>query len=612
MRGDQQYFDRPGSAKLLIRPSPYSDELTGSYLLRLANANGWSTLHPLRQVLRDRYGKDLRDALHEITGVSVSIVNALQGPFPAHWHQSGNYLGLAAQDFNHTFVRWCPQCLQDSAYLRSLWSIKLVCVCIEHKLWLHDRCPLCGERQQLNRASLLHCNCGAYLANAPLVAAHEKVVGLTRNLVDAIFLGNSNGWPQLRPQDWIRIIRYLAQFSGGGQPSRPGQISGLELLENARAFVEGMADLLSDWPRNFHQLLAEILHGKPNTLSLQVAFGRLYRVIYSDLAGESFQFLRNEFESFLNESWWGMVCKRHRRFSGTTADVHPRLTLKQASQFAGIGLKTIKQLGKACVIPVAQVSTETGRTISTIHRGQLELITELARSLSTLSEAADELAIPKRRVRELIDGKLIAPLADRRHLKASRWLIPANQISAIVNLTGDAQGEALSVGRILKHWRLDSEEFCQLIRALLDGKLELLAMSSGEKFGSRCLDKQIFCAWIDTLRREHEKLLSVDQTAVQLGIKQQVAYDLVRIGLIRGCFDQSPIRITQMAVSEFKDTYVSLAELARKSGESPRRLLAALDAQPVSGPCVDGCRQYYFCRSDLSHESIFKAKPDLR
>lgn len=612
MRGDQPHIVHPGTARLLIRPPPYGDELAWSYLVRLANANGWSSLYPLQQVLRDRHCHDLRDALSVVTGVSAGAVNALQGPFPVYWRQTGKYLGLAAQDFNHALVRWCPQCLRDSAYLRAPWSIKLVCVCTEHKSWLRDRCPLCGESQLLNRTNLFRCNCGAYLANAALETVSEKVVGVTRNLVDAIFGGNSSAWPQLKPQDWIRLIRYLGQFAGVEQPKRPGQISGLELLENARPVVEGTADLLSDWPRNFHRLLAATLHGKPNTPSLRVAFGRLYGVIYGDLADESFQFLRNEFEAFLNESWWGMVCKRHRRFSDATADVHPRLSLKQAAQSAGIGLKTMKQLGKASVIPVAKASTQKGRTISTIHRAQLELISGLAGTASTLNEAVDRLAIPKRRVRELIDGKVIVPLADRRHLNASRWLIPVAQISTIANLAGDAEGEALPVGRILKHWRLDREEFCRLVQALLEGKLKLLAMSSGEKFGCRCLDKRAFCAWIDNLRREHEKPLSVDQAAVHLGIKQQVAYDLVRTGLLRACSDQSPIRITPKAVSEFKNTYVSLAELARKSGESPRRLLAAIDAQPVSGPRVDACRQYYFRRSDLSHESMFKTMPDLR
>ena len=50
----------------------------------------------------------------------------------------------------------------------------------------------------------------------------------------------------------------------------------------------------------------------------------------------------------------------------------------------------------------------------------------------------------------------------------------------------------------------------------------------------------------------------------------------------------------------FNELELAVAELARERRISSRRLLLELKVAPVSGPVIDGCRQYFFRRFDVA------------
>jgi hypothetical protein len=61
-------------------------------------------------------------------------------------------------------------------------------------------------------------------------------------------------------------------------------------------------------------------------------------------------------------------------------------------------------------------------------------------------------------------------------------------------------------------------------------------------------------------------------------------------------------RISLGDIERFQESYVSLAELARSEHRAPRALLCDIDVVPVTGPSIDGSRQYFFRRADLRAE----------
>ena len=154
----------------------------------------------------------------------------------------------------------------------------------------------------------------------------------------------------------------------------------------------------------------------------------------------------------------------------------------------------------------------------------------------------------------------------------------------------------------LRYGRLTPPEAVSLVRVVTEG--ELLEDGSNLQhmpIGEACLDRAVALVWLRSMRRSSCEGMSVDDAAKALGVKQEVGYALVRAGLLRSSRDDAGSRRVRAAdVEAFRRAYVSLRDLARDAGTSPRSALSLLDVRPVAGPGVDANRQYFFRRSDLA------------
>ena len=200
--------DAPLGLPWPIRPRPIKGEATLGFLMRVARANGYESLQQLHAAVKSV------DALYEGVRLSLPERTTLIGPHPSYWGGNDFASGLVAADFNHHLMRWCPQCLGESAHLRGQWMLKLCCVCSQHSIHLHDRCPVCGLAQRLERADFERCICGARLAAAPIQIAAAPLVLVTRAIEASIF-GKSGtpALPVLSAPEWLRLAGYLARAS---------------------------------------------------------------------------------------------------------------------------------------------------------------------------------------------------------------------------------------------------------------------------------------------------------------------------------------------------------------------------------------------------------------
>lgn len=584
---------------LPVRPRPIEGEATLGFLMRVARANGYETLRQLGNTFRNF------DGLCQALDLSVEERHALYGPHPSFWGPSGLSNGLTAADFNHSQMRWCPLCLRESVNLRGLWLLKISCICNRHSIRLHERCPSCGSTQRLERVNLEQCACGAWLAdtrNSDRVG--EPLVSVCR-AVEAAIDGKSalTGFPAMSLPEWIRLIGYLGQYSETFQPAKPGKISNLHQLNTAITLMLQVGRLLEGWPENFHVLLTTIQRQADSQSSIRRTFGSLYRALYTDLSGECFQFLRDEFERYLLKHWSGVVNKRHRAFKPETVSRHPRVTLKQAAKKAGVAPSTVRHFVRAEVIAGNQIELPSGRKMRSIDEQSLEKISVLAKECITLDQAAKQLALPECRVRALIADGILKPLVSRAHGNAATWLIPKQQVQALffVGTESSKMTQTISVRYILKYWHLRDGEFQTLVRALFGHQLEPVGKpTESVPLGNILLDEQQTWRWLAEKRFAGGASISVDEAAQRLGLKQQVVYDLVRLGLLATIKNTLPgRRVTQASLDDFQATYISLAEYAGSLKKSPRWLLQTLPVRPISGPMIDGSRQYFYRRAEL-------------
>jgi len=377
-------------------------------------------------------------------------------------------------------------------------------------------------------------------------------------------------------------------------------------LDTASALMQQVGRLLDDWPENFHALLTTIHRQTESQSSIRRTFGSLYRALYTDLSRECFQFLRDEFERYLLKHWSGVVNKRHRAFKPETIVRHPRVTLKQAAKKAGVAPSTVRHFVRAEVIAGKQIELPSGRKLRSIDEQSLKQIAVLAKGCVTLGEAAKQLALPERRVRELISAGILKPLVSRQLGNAATWLIPWQQVQGLFFAGTDVSylPPAISVRHILKHWHLRDGEFINLIRAILECQIQPVGNPTQPvPLGNILLAEQQTQQWRVEKRCDGGASISVDEASQWLGLKQQVVYDLVKQGLLASTKDElSGRRVTQVSLEDFQATYVSLAEYAGSLKRAPRWLLQTLSARPVTGPTIDGSRQYFFRRSDLYSE----------
>lgn len=602
---------------LPVRPRPMPGEATPGYLMRMAEANGHTSPRDLW------YGLKSEGKLYEALDLTVTEQACLFGPMPGYWKtgtedssrdgQSNGKVGedqklrgLSVADFNHDRLRWCPLCLMDASHVRGIWLMKLCCVCTEHKIVLHEQCPNCGSHQGLLRPTLNACGvCGKKLKQGDIRAVSPVALKISQ----ALILSNCSdkvieGFPPLSGKQWVRLVIYLGQYTETDQPDKPGKVSSLHQLEVGLDLINNLAHLLDQWPKNFRKMLRATQLREIQSTSLRKTFGKLINVLYRQLAGSEYQFLRAAFEHYLGRYWQGQLCKRHRLFKAKTINNHPRLTIPQAAKLSGSTKSLVRQCVQAEKVPVFQPLTGKKRRYSTISQQQLGAIAALAKTGLTLGQAAQQICLPEHRLKLLIANDVIRPLVSRKNFHAAQWRIPGHEITKLWFRADVIKVQGITTvcfKAILRHYRLSDMEFIGLVKALINKGIKPVSSTpSSITLGMVQLDKCQFKEWLGNYRVSASIEVIIDAAAKQLGLKQQVA-GLVKNKLLSAtCDNHRGYRVSQVQITEFKECFVSLADLARQQHTSPRKLLESIAVKPDTGPMVDGSRQYFYRRADLA------------
>lgn len=150
---------------LPLRPGPYPGECLSGYLLRLADLNGyaifWDMVGDLfptwdapQQINKLKWEYPLKDwgriplrtglTPGELTRLTVaSWVEKFRVPPDLHrsiYMSPGHFL----KSLVNPVLMVCPLCLQAQPYLRLIWRLMPVTVCVEHACLLQEKCSACG------------------------------------------------------------------------------------------------------------------------------------------------------------------------------------------------------------------------------------------------------------------------------------------------------------------------------------------------------------------------------------------------------------------------------------------------------------------------------------
>lgn len=595
------------NAHLPIRPRPRTNELASGYLVRVAEGNGYSGPRELlRSIGQNRFLRE--HGICTALLMKKSELASLFGPFRFNrMSEVESMRNLRSDDFNHHSMRWCPACISESAHLHGEWGLKLCCACVTHRVMLCDQCPSCGALQRLERSELCRCVCGYSLTRAKTYTVAKPLLDLHQILHDSILAKNM----AMSMAAWVRLVKYLGPFDTNPLERTPGQVAGMHRLSVAVALTSGAANILTNWPVNFVALLGRIREALPTATHIGEAFGPLYRILYRDLHDPAFTFLRNEFEAYLHENWFGLLGRRNRRLKLETVDSHAHKPVDTVAHLAGISSTMMRHFVKTGMITGNVVHHPSGRITWAISTDAAAIAAKYVSGGSTLRMSALNLGLPRHRVRELIDAGLIRQSINPRQAGAAAWLLSNADIDLLAAVGSQTRSIAetadrlVSISSILKAWRLRDSEFPALMRSLLSGEINVYGRAP-DKIGisGTLLAADEVRTWLIRLRVRTEAWFSIDGAAIQLGIKQQVAYELATRGLLHTIREEkngkTSLRIPHEAILEFQRHYVSLIEIAAYQGRSSRKVLVTIFASAVCGPKIDGARQYFFRREDVA------------
>lgn len=603
---------------LPVMPLPKKDEGLLGFLYRLAEQNALTGA----ELLRSFRSASESDVVSWVTSPGK----------PQTWLSEAAELrrpgSRSARVWCHRSRKYCAHCLAEDGYWRSSWSLMLVTCCTRHHVPLLDCCITCGS--QLIAESMRHLRCaacGESLVRAP--QNQERVpseeVWLTRKLTQCLARPRKPCAPanvDLTLSDQHELALRLG-IRGINHSSKPLKLRDAGALRNARPIAESAGRALMGWPNNFFRLLDSIRDQRRRSADWKISrvIGPIYRDIYRHLGGSQFEFVRLAFEAYVSERWEAPLTLRNRNFQPQLIDEHHWVALPDAASKIGVDPALLRRMVEHGDVSARENAHASGRTARVVNLAALWQDADRLRHVSTLQQVAVQIGLGERRVRQLLEANILASIGGRPR-SGERWWIDSTSIEGRVRpacRTPVEPSHSVAVAHIAKFNLLGANEFVTLIRAIQSGRLTVFVPpDAGNQMGRWLLSEVEIKAWRAAALIASPSTLSVNEAASRLGVKQEVAYALVRAGVLPATSVMIGRRLAQRiavaSIRDFSRRYVFGTELATKLNISPKQvaiMLRCSGIRPISGPGVVSapCRQYVWRRTRRLDALISDVRP---
>jgi hypothetical protein len=509
----------------------------------------------------------------------IAAANGLSNP---NWL---NYVGNGLPK-THGVALWCPLCLAESdCYWRESW-FSGPAACFEHRCWLTSSCKRCHLMLRWKHVRFTNCTCNAPLQDASVESFSSDLHHLITDQVNlhAGTLAVAERW------SLARFVGALAQFGLQGKPFKKAtrQTENVEQL-----LVTAGASVIVDQSACFDLLdrLRLPQAGVSNVPLLSQVFPRLLAMLRRQLNETERGWMMNLLEAYVAiSSQHGSVLLWGRKGATGRADAEPHSRRKTRNSAI---TNMLAQTGSS--IPVRQ--TESGRRKYVISHAELLRLRTTQRSLVPLKAAARHAAMSTRRIQALAKAGLIASTGTRIDTRSIDRLLR----SIVATCVDDASAfeDPLSLADALRLY-VPLEASTTFFDELVSGGVQVAFESSTKLTLEKIFADRGEVIALVRMPLKFNLQISIVDAARRLGIKQEVMYHLVDIGLLRTRTGKLRRRVAQVVdvddLEKFSEQFLPLITVAKAMGISAR---GAPDwarqhgIELVSGPSVDGGRQYW-------------------
>lgn len=509
--------------------------------------------------------------------------------------------------------RYCPVCLAENSRWRVGWELQFCDACPDHNVWLIDTCP-CGRLVDWGRRDFGKCDCGRSFAKERPSECPE-VVGRLSGLLNAKLLCQdsdsdfefevSGGLTLPRLQ---RLIRFLGTYGDVQLGLRPQKITFQDRLSVSWPITSLAAEILANWPHSLYQILDRLQRERSleGGGRLTGRFGYLYTALYKAFPEDEFSQLRYAFENYVADHWRGALGARNRRLPPGILQRAAWIPSNHACELLGISASRLASLVAANKIVGETRLGPSGREFVVVRRLDVDAQMEILGREVDLVSAARLLGLTKRRLSALRPS--LFPEAYKTTNEASTWAIPRARIDQLIAITeateatSDVPADFISLGHVLIFWSWSDCVLAEAIKAVIAKELAPRFFLKGAKpIPGLVFNEQELRDWLSGQQSSTETLMTIPELALRMQVKQEVAYALVRLGLIETTFGgatnrKNNLRASPEALEQFGKRYIFARDLAANIGRSPRALvekLSLLGVQPICGPVL-GCRQVIY------------------
>ena len=261
--------------KILSTPVSLTGESWLGYILRLAEANEFSGINAIAQILKlTNYQLVTRSPTGVLLRLNVNCTHLSGLNFPTDQSDPGRIrLGVFGRSI---YSRVCAKCLRSDLipYSRSDWDLALQVYCSTHQCVLIDECPQCSKYLDYLRPSIARCRCGYDLRLCKTKPASNlySTIRSTFELDETNSPGlNTFTASSSRERDALAVVLRLMAQKG----PRPALGRRASKINNSQAFVrarelDSLADWFNDWPNGFIQQLthSKKLQGESKAVKL--------------------------------------------------------------------------------------------------------------------------------------------------------------------------------------------------------------------------------------------------------------------------------------------------------------------------------------------------------
>ena len=607
---------------LPVRLQPFRDEGPQGYLLRLAESNLLSTTELKSIGITFDYDMLVSNGILTDKGIDpdlhcyVSYISEL-------WQ-------LESRMWNMQYARFCPQCLAEHSYWKAEWELNFYDVCHHHQVWLIDQCSSCGNKLNWHRNQLNRCGCGSILHAEQSKQCPANMVAVASAISAKILQQDTESLPKVLQKTDVeqtqRLIRYLGNYMSLASGKNPLKMRHAGDLNYSWPITTLAAEVIADWPSAFHQGLTNLektnrSDGRP---SLNEVFGQAYHYVFKALKENAFAELRKQFELWISEAWKGGIAKRNKRLTSIVLQNAAWVPASAACDFLGISHQRLDMLIREGTIEGETHISDKGRKFAMVRRDNLAQVKQHLFGLIDMTTAGKLLGLQKRRMRQLLTLLFV----DAKKLGASPgapWAVSRVEVNKLLEMAVNLEEVSIpdegciTMGHILRYWTWTNQDIAGLIYSVKEQEIKPINKLDSVPGVAAWSFKEIELKnWKTKNQNGLGNWLTITQAAKLIGIKEQVAYELLKAGFLHG--EVMPLqmkrgtRIKRSSIEEFEVKYIFGTQVAEILGCSPRKAannLIKLGIQPVSGPTIDGLRQVLYIRCNELNRLLEELKQEI-